>query len=83
MNVGQVVLLIAPLEGTDCYVPVGAVGEIVSPLDECGEYDVLFPGYPCSAGPLPDWVVPATWLVPINPKRLTRDLCARALEETE
>lgn len=41
--------------GFSHFPPVGAVGQVVSELDECNEFDVLFDGYPCL--PLdPTWI---------------------------
>ena len=38
------------------YPPVGAVGNVVSDLDDDNEIDVDFPDYPCPAGPDTSWV---------------------------
>ena len=62
MKVGQLVVLI----GADGFMPpLGAVGEIVGPLDKCGDHEVLFPKHPCPVSE-PTWEVPARWLMPLN-----------------
>jgi hypothetical protein len=66
VNVGQLVLLIGTWREVDCTPPpIGAIGEITEPLDEDGEYFVLFPSWPCPWGE-PDWFVPAWALIPIG-----------------
>jgi hypothetical protein len=67
MNVGQKVLLIGTWEWFDCIPPpIGAVGEITEPIDEDGDYLVLFPEHPCPVGDEPDWFAPHWALVPID-----------------
>lgn len=61
-RIGQSVMLI----GTDGFMPpFGAVGEIHTPLDRMGDYDVLFWRYPCPVAE-PYWVAHHSWLMPIN-----------------
>jgi len=44
--------------------PVGAIGEVVSDVDEKGEYDVLFSGFPCLTTPLdPTWITHKSMIV--------------------
>lgn len=63
MKVGQLVMLV----GTDGFMPpLGAVGEIVGPLDEYGDYEVLFPRHPCQVPPGITWEAQAQWLMPLN-----------------
>lgn len=62
MKVGQLVMLV----GTDGFMPpLGAVGEIVGPLDPVGDHEVLFPHHPCPVCE-PTWEIPARWLMPIS-----------------
>ena len=64
LKVGQLVMLI----GCDAFMPpLGAVGEIVGPLDEFGDYEVLFPRHPCPVPPGVTWETQAHWLMPIDP----------------
>lgn len=73
VNVGQIVLLI----GTDGYMPpVGSVGEIVEPLDEQGDYAVLFDECPCPVPPGPWWYIPAMWLIPLDDEAQSNFLAA-------
>lgn len=66
MNVGQRVMLIGQMMEVDCIPPpIGAVGEITEPLDEDGDYFVLFEEYPCPWGE-PDWFVPPCFLIPLD-----------------
>lgn len=63
MRVGQLVMLI----GTDGYMPpLGAVGEVVEPMDEDGDLGVLFPLHPCPNPPGIHWYAPPSWLMPIG-----------------
>ena len=63
MKIGQLVMLI----GTDGFMPpLGAVGEIVGPLDAYGDHTVLFPHYPCPVPPGVTWEAQAQWLMPLN-----------------
>ncbi len=63
MNIGQVVMLI----GTDGYMPpMGAVGCIVSPIDEDGDYEVHFELYPCPVPPDVTWFAHSSWLIPLS-----------------
>lgn len=50
-----------------CMPPLGAYGEIVAGPDPDGDYEVLFPHYPCPAGPEVTWFAPPAWLLPIDP----------------
>lgn len=48
--------------------PIGTLGTVVTPLDEYGDYDVVFDDYPCpvpSPPPLPSdsWVVHKNMIV--------------------
>ena len=44
--------------------PVGVKGDIVSDIDEDGEYDVEFDGFPCSTTPAdPSWVTHKSMVV--------------------
>jgi len=52
--------------------PIGAVGTVVTPRDEYGEYDVVFPDYPCSVGD-PSWVTHENMIVFIDPVKSTID----------
>lgn len=64
MRIGQLVMLV----GTDGYMPpLGAIGEIVGPLDEDGDYEVLFPQHLCPVPPGVTWAAQAHWLMPIDP----------------
>lgn len=36
--------------------PIGTIGYILTDIDECQEYDVLFPSYPCPTVNDPTWV---------------------------
>lgn len=74
MKIGQLVMLI----GTDGFMPpLGAVGEIVGPLDKYSEHEVLFPRHPCPVPPGVTWEVPVKWLMPLNdgvkPEMLERE----------
>jgi len=74
MKVGQLVMLI----GADgCMPPLGAVGEIVGPLDDEGDYEVLFPRHPCPVPPGVSWFAQANWLMPLDdgekPEMLERE----------
>lgn len=63
MKIGQLVMLI----GTDAFMPpLGAIGEIVGPLDDDGDYEVLFKKHPCPVGAEITWFAQARWLMPIN-----------------
>lgn len=62
MKIGQLVMLI----GTDGFMPpLGSVGEIIGPLDEDGDYEVLFPNCRCPVPP-GEWFVQTRFLMPIN-----------------
>ena len=66
MNVGQRVLVIGTWEEFDCVPPpIGSIGEITEPMDEDGDYFVLFSEWPCPHGE-PDWYVPHWALIPID-----------------
>lgn len=65
--IGTLVLLVfddCPLESP----PVGAYGEVVSALDDDGDYEVLFPHHPCPVPPGEWWFIPASWLVRVGDK---------------
>jgi hypothetical protein len=60
--------------------PVGAVGEIVTDLDEFGEYDVLFYDYPCNTLNDPTWITHQRMIVFIDgfgekEKETEKELC--------
>ena len=64
MKIGQLVMIVRT-DGS--YMPpLGAVGEIKSPLDEEGDHDVLFPRHPCPVPPEVTWCTPARWLIPLS-----------------
>lgn len=74
MKVGQLVMLV----GTDGFMPpLGAVGEIVGPLDEYGDHEVLFPLHPCPVPPGVTWEAQERWLMPLDdgekPEMLERE----------
>jgi hypothetical protein len=55
------------LVGTDGYMPpFGALGQIVEPMDEDGDYGVLFFAHPCPNPPGIHWYAPPSWLMPID-----------------
>ena len=63
MKIGQLVMLI----GCDDFMPpLGAIGEIVGELDSYGDYEVLFPKYPCPVPPGITWETKKQWLMPLN-----------------
>lgn len=63
MKIGQLVMLV----GTDKYMPpLGSVGEIVGPLDDQGDYEVLFYHHPCPVPPGITWETQAHWLIPLD-----------------
>ena len=62
MKVGQLVMLV----GCDDFMPpLGAVGEIVGPLDGYGDHEVLFPRHLCPVCEV-IWEIPARWLMPLG-----------------
>ena len=66
MNVGQRVMLIAHWPECVELPPIGAIGEIAEPLDDEGDYYVLFPEYPCPVDHEPEWFCPPWALIPID-----------------
>lgn len=67
MNVGQCVMLIAQWDEPGCTIPpIGAVGEIVEPMDCEGDYYVLFPDHPCLFDREAEWFTPHWALIPID-----------------
>lgn len=82
MKIGQKVLLIGQVDVSDCPPPpIGAVGEISGPIDEDGDYFVLFPGFPCPWGE-PDWFVSASMLVPLDDNDRRQNAWSHAEMET-
>ena len=72
MKIGQLVMLV----GTDVFMPpLGAVGEIVGPLDEFGDYEVLFHRYPCPNPPGITWETQAHWLMPLDDGERKTNVC--------
>lgn len=70
MQLGQKVMLISILDfdpnwGAHIVPPIGAIGEITKGIDEYGEYEVAFDGYPHPAINDPAWLVHKTQIVPI------------------
>lgn len=44
--------------------PIGTVGTILTPMDDEGDFDVLFAGHPCPNLPGSYWCVPKCQLAP-------------------
>jgi hypothetical protein len=61
-RVGQLVMLMAH---DDYLPPIGAIGEIVGPLDADGDYEVMFPKHPCPVES-PEWYVRECFLAPVR-----------------
>jgi hypothetical protein len=63
MKVGTLVILVR----TDGYTPpLGSVGEVVSSLDQDGDYEVWFKNHPCPVGEEITWFCQQSWLLPIS-----------------
>jgi hypothetical protein len=62
LRIGQLVMLVGS-EGN--MPPFGAYGEIIG--YEHGDYEVLFPKYPCPNPPGITWLAAPNWLMPVNP----------------
>lgn len=66
MKVGQRVMLIGPVDVWNTpSPPIGAIGEITEPMDQDGDYFVLFPEYPCPVNE-PEWFVAGCMLIPLD-----------------
>jgi hypothetical protein len=84
MNIGQKVMLIAnhglinlPFSPP----PIGAIGEIRLPIDQGGDYYVMFDEHPCPTDDEPEWYVAAWALIPIDepPKLASFEIANDAL----
>ena len=74
MNIGQRVMLIAPVDAWTIETPpIGSVGEITDTMDDDGDYFVLFPEHPCPVGE-PDWCVHRSGLIPIDDGEYAHDV---------
>jgi len=73
MNKKVMVVFSDPLYASDWqpFPPIGAVGETVSEIDSFGEYDVLFPEYPCKTVGDPTWITHKRMIVFIDDSRVS------------